>query len=56
VRSFCLYHRAFDDHMIDLVIVVSSLSFVFEINVGASDDCIDRSMGGEIVALVRRLT
>jgi hypothetical protein len=41
--------------MIDLVVIVSLLSFVLEISIGASSDGMDRAMGGEIVALVQRL-
>jgi hypothetical protein len=50
VRPLRLDHGTFDDHMIDLAILVSSLSFVLEISVGASGDGMDK-----IVALVRRL-
>jgi hypothetical protein len=56
VRPLCLNHGALDDHVIDLVIIVSSLSFVLEIGVGASSDHMDHVMGGEIVAMVQRLT
>jgi hypothetical protein len=56
VRPLCFDHGAFDGHMIDLVVIVSSLSFVLKISVGASDDGMDCAMGGEIVGLVRRLT
>jgi hypothetical protein len=56
VRPFCLDYKPLDGHMIDLVVIVSSLSFVFKIGVGVSDDGVDSVVGGEIVALMRRLT
>jgi hypothetical protein len=56
VRSLCLDYTTFNDHMIDLAVIVSSLSFVFEIGVRASSDGVYCAMGREIVALVRRLT
>jgi hypothetical protein len=55
VRSLHLNHRVFDTHMIDLMILVPSLSFVLNISIGASGDHVDCAMGWEIVALVRRL-
>jgi hypothetical protein len=55
VRALHLDHGAFDDHIIDLVIILSLLSFVLKINIGASSDSMDCVMGGEIIALVRRL-
>jgi hypothetical protein len=53
VRSFCLDYGAFNDHMVDLAIIVSS--FILEIGIGASGDGVDYAMGKEIVALLRRL-
>jgi hypothetical protein len=44
-----------DNHMIDLAIIVSSLSFVFEIVTRSSSDGVYFIMGGKIV-LVQRLT
>jgi hypothetical protein len=40
-------YGAFDDHMIDLTVIVSSLFFVFNIAIGAFDDGVDCVMGGE---------
>jgi hypothetical protein len=56
VRPLFLDHGTFDDHMIDLPIIVCLLSFVLEIGVGASGDRMDHAMGGEIVGWLRRLT
>jgi hypothetical protein len=42
--------------MIDLVVIVSSLFFVLEINIGAFGDGVDCVMGWKIVALLQRLT
>jgi hypothetical protein len=41
--------------MIDMVVVLSFLSFVFEIQVGAFGVCVDSSKGWKIGALLRRL-
>jgi hypothetical protein len=40
--------------MIDLVIIVSSLSFILEIGIGVSGDHMHHAMGGEIVVLLWR--
>jgi hypothetical protein len=42
--------------MIDLSLIVSLLFVVFKIGIGASGDGEDCVMGGEIVALLQRLT
>jgi hypothetical protein len=52
VRPFDLDHGTFDDHMIDLSLIVSSLSVVFKIGIGASGDGEDCAMGGEVVSLL----
>jgi hypothetical protein len=49
-RAFGLHNWAFDRHVIDLAIVLSFLSFVLEIQVGASSDCMDGSEGWEVGA------
>jgi hypothetical protein len=51
--NFCYW--AFDRHIIYLEIVVSSLFFVLEAQVGASGDCVDGSEGWKIDALLGRL-
>jgi hypothetical protein len=56
VRPFDFDGRAFDSHMIDLSVIVALLSLVFKVGIGASDDGEDCAMGGEVVALLRRLT
>jgi hypothetical protein len=52
MRPFCLDHEAFDNYMVDLTIVISSLSFALEIDIRASRDCMDCDMCREIVALM----
>jgi hypothetical protein len=47
-----LGHGAFDDHVVHLAIIISSLPFVFEVGIRASDDGVDCVMGGEIIALL----
>jgi hypothetical protein len=53
VSVFCYW--AFDLRIIYLAIVVSSLFFVLETQVGASGDCVDGSDGWNIGALLGRL-
>jgi hypothetical protein len=50
---FCYW--TFDRHIIYLAIVVSSLFFVLETQVGASSDCVDGFEGWKIGALLGRL-
>jgi hypothetical protein len=38
--------------MVYVMIIVSLLSFVFTVGIGASDDGVDCAMGGEVVAFV----
>jgi hypothetical protein len=45
VRPLCSRDWAFNCHMIYLAIVVSSLPFILETQVGASSDCVDGSEG-----------
>jgi hypothetical protein len=45
----------FDNDMIDLSVVISSLPLVIEINVGTSGDCEDCAMSGKSIGLLRRL-
>jgi hypothetical protein len=52
VRPRGSHDCAFDHHMIDLTVVLSLLSFVFEIQVGASSDCMNGSEGWEIGVLL----
>jgi hypothetical protein len=53
VRPFGLHDWAFDCHKIDLMVVLSFMSFVLEIQVGVSGDCMDGSEGWEGGALLR---
>jgi hypothetical protein len=55
VRPFVSHDWAFDCHVIDLAVVLSFLSFVSEIHVGASSDFMDCSKGWEVGALLRGL-
>jgi hypothetical protein len=43
VRLLSSHDWVFDRHMIYLVIVLSSLSFILKTQVRASDDCVDDS-------------
>jgi hypothetical protein len=45
MRALCSHDGAFDHHVIYLTVVLSLLSFIFEIQVGASNDCVDGSEG-----------
>jgi hypothetical protein len=45
----------FNRHMIDLSIVVSSLSLIVKVSVVASDDSEDCAVGGKVVSLLRIL-
>jgi hypothetical protein len=56
VTPFGFGDRTFDNHMIDLSVIVSSLPLVFEIGIGVSGDGEDCAVGGEVVALLRRFT
>jgi hypothetical protein len=46
VRSFGLDHRVVNNHVVDLPVIVYSLSFVFKVGIRASDDGVDFVMGG----------
>jgi hypothetical protein len=54
VEPFGLGNWAFDTYMINLSIVISTLSLDVEISVGTSDNCEDYIMGGESFGLLRR--
>jgi hypothetical protein len=56
VRPLSFDQGAFVSHVIDLAVVVSLLPFVLKIGIGAFGDGVDYVVGGEIVALLRRLT
>jgi hypothetical protein len=47
VGPFCLGNRTFDDVVVDLMIIISAMSFGFKIGIGASSDCADHVMGWE---------
>jgi thiazole synthase ThiGH ThiG subunit len=55
MRPLGLGAGAFDDKMIDLSVVISSLPLVIEISVGASSDCKNCVMSGKAIVLLRRL-
>jgi hypothetical protein len=52
VQPFGSHDWAFDRHMIDLMVVLSFLYFVFKIQVGASGGCVDGYEGWEIGTLL----
>jgi hypothetical protein len=56
VRPHGFDDGTFNSHVVDLSIIVSSLSLIFKVGIGASGDGEDCVMGGEIVALLQRLT
>jgi hypothetical protein len=53
---FGLGDGVFDDNVIDLSVIVSSLPLVTKIGVGASGNGENYSVGGEVVGLLWRLT
>jgi hypothetical protein len=55
VRPFGFGNRTFDDHVIDLSVIVSLLPFVVGVSVGASGNGENCAVGGEVVSLLRRL-
>jgi hypothetical protein len=55
VVPFCFGDKTFNGHMIDLVVLVSSLPLVLEVGIGAFGDGEDCGVGGEVLALLRRL-
>jgi hypothetical protein len=56
VRPFSLCDGAFDNNMVDLFVIVSSLPLGVKIGVGSSGDHEDCAVGGESVCLWWRLT
>jgi hypothetical protein len=56
VRPFGFGYWAFDNHMVDLSVVVSLLSLIVKISVGASSNGEDCVMGGKVIILLCRLT
>jgi hypothetical protein len=56
VRPLGFDDGTFNSHVVDLSIIVSSLSLIFKVGIGASSDGEDCVVGGEIVALLQRLT
>jgi hypothetical protein len=55
VGPFGFGDRTFDNHMIDLSVVVSPLPLVHEVGIGASGDGENCAVGGKDVALLRRI-
>jgi hypothetical protein len=49
-----LGNGVFDSDMVNLPIIVSTLSLHIKISIGVSGDCQDYAMGGESVGLLRR--
>jgi hypothetical protein len=47
---------AFDDHMVDPLVVISLLSLIAKVGVGASGDGENCVMGRKVVILLHRLT
>jgi hypothetical protein len=54
MRPFHLGNGIFDNNVIDLPIIVSALSLGIKIDVGASDDYEDWTLGGEGIGLLQR--
>jgi hypothetical protein len=54
VRPFNLCNGTFDDNVIDLPVIITTLSLSVEIGIATSDNCDDCAMCGEIVGLLRR--
>jgi hypothetical protein len=52
VGPFGLGNGTFDDEMVDLAVIVSTLSLGFKVGTGASDDCEDHAMSGESFMLL----
>jgi hypothetical protein len=52
MRQFGLGNGAFDNYMIDLPVIVSTLSLGVEIGIGTSSNCEDCALGGEGVRLL----
>jgi hypothetical protein len=52
--TFGLGHRTFDNDMIYLAIIVSTLPFDFNVCVHTSGDCEYGVMSGEVLGLLRR--
>jgi hypothetical protein len=53
VWSFGSHDWAFNRHMTDLTVILSFLSFVLEIQVGASGNCMDGFEGWEVGAFLQ---
>jgi hypothetical protein len=53
VGQFGLDHRTFDNHVVDFLVIVSLLSFVFKVGIGASYDGVDHAVGGELLLCCR---
>jgi hypothetical protein len=56
VRPFDFSDRTFDNHMIDLSIVVPLLPLIVKVGIEASVDGEDCAMGRKVVGLLRRIT
>jgi hypothetical protein len=56
VGPFGFGDRTFDNHVVDLYVVVSLLPFIVIVDVGTSSDCEDCIMGEKVVDLLWRLT
>jgi hypothetical protein len=52
MRPLGLGDGAFNSYIIDLLVMVSTLSFGIEIGIGTPGDCEDCAMGGESVELL----
>jgi hypothetical protein len=54
VRTFDLCNGTFDDNVIDLPVIITTLSFSVEIGIATSDNCENCAMCGETVGILRR--
>jgi hypothetical protein len=55
VEPLGLGYGTFDSDMVDLPVIVLTLSLSIEISVGTSGDCQDCAMGRECIELLQRL-
>jgi thiazole synthase ThiGH ThiG subunit len=55
VGPFGFCDGAFDNHMVDLLVVIVVLPLIVKVGVGASSDGENCAVGGEVVILLWRL-
>jgi hypothetical protein len=52
MRPFCLGDRTFNDDVINLPVVITTLSLGIEVGFGTSSNCEDCAMGGVSISLL----